>query len=101
MIPAILLPPARRDIREAVRWIAKDNVVAARGLRNAVLTAAKRIGDHPGIGLLRPEYADEPVRFLILTGYPYVIVYNSAASPPRISRVLHGARDIPSVLGRI
>ena len=101
MTAAILLPPARRDIREAVHWIAKDNPGAALGLRNAVLAAARRIGDHPKIGLLRPEYSDGPVRFLILTGYPYVLVYNAAASPPRIIRVLHGARDIPSVLGHI
>jgi len=101
MSAAILLPPARRDLREAVRWIAKDNPAAAQGLRNAVVTAARRIGEHPEIGLVRPEYADEPIRFFVLTGYPYILYYNSGTNPPRIARVLHGARDIPSVLGRI
>lgn len=101
MPPAVLLPPARRDIRDAVRWIAKDNPAAARGLRNAVLAAANRIGAHPDIGVVRPEYADAPIRFLVLTGYPYILVYNATASPPRIARVLHGARDIPAVLGHI
>lgn len=101
MRPAVLLPPARRDLREAVRWIAKDNPTAAQGLRNAVIVAARRIGEHPSIGLVRPDYADEPIRFYVLTGYPYVLLYNSGTEPPRIVRVLHGARDIPSVLGRI
>jgi toxin ParE1/3/4 len=101
MRSAILLPAARRDLREAVRWIASDNPDAAARLRNAVVAAAHRIGAHPEIGMVRPEYADEPIRFLVLTGYPYILVYNAAASLPRIARVLHGARDIPSVLGNI
>ena len=101
MTPAILLPRARRDLREAVHWIASDNPDAAHRLRNAVVTAAHRIGTHPEIGMVRPEYADKPIRFLVLTGFPYVLVYNAAGTPPRIVRVLHGARDIPSVLGHI
>lgn len=101
MTSAILLPAARRDLREAVRWIASDNPEAAARLRNTVVAAAHRIGAHPEIGMVRPEYADKPIRFLILTGFPYVLVYDAAASPPRIARVLHGARDIPSILGKI
>lgn len=101
MADAILTPRARHDILAATRWIAKDNPRAARGLRNAVALAAERIGKDPELGLLRPDYADAPVRFLVLTGYPYVLVYYASPIPPRIERVLHGARDIPSVLGRI
>jgi toxin ParE1/3/4 len=95
---SVLSPRARRDVLEAVRWIAKDNPAAALGLRDAVVAAARRIGEHPQIGVLRPELADEPVRFVMLTGYPYVIVYDSDREPPQILRVLHGARDLPEVL---
>ena len=95
---ADLSPRARRDLLEAVRWIAKDNPNAAAGLRDAVVAAAYRIGEHPGIGVLRPELADEPVRFVTLTGYPYVVVYDASEKPPLILRVLHGARDLPEVL---
>jgi toxin ParE1/3/4 len=99
MSAALLSPRARNDLLEAVRWIAKDNRVAARGLREAVVLAARRIGEHPQIGVLRPELADDPVRFLPLTGYPYLIVYDSADIPPLILRVLHGARDLPGLFG--
>ena len=98
MPSAVLAPQARRDLLEAAHWIAKDNPTAARGLRQAILDAAQRIGDHSQIGVVRPQLADEPIRFIILTGYPYLIVYNAERSPPLILRILHGARDLPDVL---
>jgi toxin ParE1/3/4 len=98
MAVAVLVPRARRDLLEAVRWIAKDNPAAATGLRIAVSKAAERIVNHPHIGVIRSELADNPVHFLILTGYPYVIVYDADTVPPLILRILHGARDLPEVL---
>ncbi|HXZ00977.1 MAG TPA: type II toxin-antitoxin system RelE/ParE family toxin [Stellaceae bacterium] len=98
MIPATLAPRARRDLLAAVRWIAADNPAAARALREAVARAARHIGEHSQVGRLRPDLADEPYRFLMLTGFPYLPVYNSAQTPPVILRVLHGARDLPGLL---
>ncbi|WP_316975760.1 type II toxin-antitoxin system RelE/ParE family toxin [Shumkonia mesophila] len=98
MTKAVLSPQARRDLLDAIRWIAKDNPAAARALRDGVATAATRIGKHGHIGSLRPELADEPYRFVTLTGFNYVIVYNAERRPPLIVRILHGARDLPEVL---
>jgi toxin ParE1/3/4 len=98
MAPAALSPRARRDLLEAIRWIAKDNPTAASGLRSAVIEAARRIGDHPRIGVVRAELADAPIHFLALTGFPYLIVYDADEIPPLILRVLHGARDLPDIL---
>jgi toxin ParE1/3/4 len=98
MTAATLSPAARDDVLDAVRWIARDNPAAAQALRNAVAAAAVTIGSHPEIGMLRADLADAPYRFLALTGFPYVIVYNAQRRPPRIVRILHGARDIPDVL---
>ena len=100
MTLAVLSLRAQRDLASAVRWIAKDNQTAARGLRDAISAAAERIGAHPQIGVVRLDVADEPMRFLSLAGYPYVVVYNADLTPPLILRVLHGARDIPSILHR-
>lgn len=60
--------------------------------------AARRLGDHPDSGVVRSDLADPPVRFLPLTGFPYVIVYDADRRPPLILRVLYGARDLPEVL---
>jgi toxin ParE1/3/4 len=98
MIRARLAPAARRDLLEAARWIAKDNPAAAIALGEGVARTARMIGDHPYIGELRPAVASSPYRFLGLTGFPYLIVYNPDTRPPLIVRVLHGARDLPEVL---
>jgi len=98
MTAAVLAPAARRDLLGVVRWIANDHPAAARALRDAVAAAAGRIGARNHIGVLRPELADEPYRFVTLTGFPYVIVYNAERRPPLVVRVLHGARDLPEIL---
>jgi len=98
MSVAVPSPRARRDLLNAARWIARENPTAARGLRDAVLKAAERIGRYSECGSLRPDLADKPYRFLTLTGFPYVSVYNPGRNPALIVRILHGARDLPKVL---
>jgi toxin ParE1/3/4 len=98
MTHAVLAPRARRDLLAAVRWIAKDNPAAARALSDAAAKAAMLIGEYSEIGTTRPTLADERYRFVMLTGFPYVIVYNAKRTPPLIVRILHGARDQPRLL---
>ncbi len=98
MTAAALSPAARCDLIHAVRWIAKDNPHAARGLRDAVANAARHIGRHNSIGVARPDLTDPPYRFFMLAGFPYIIVYNADRRPALIVRILHGARDLPELL---
>jgi toxin ParE1/3/4 len=97
MTSARLAGRARRDLLIASNWIARENPKAAQALRDAVLATAQRLGDYPELGVNRPEIATGPYRFLFLTGFPYIIVYNAARTPPLILRVLHGARDLPEL----
>ncbi len=98
MPAARLTRRARTELGQALRWIANDNVSAARALQEAVAKAAEMIGDHPEIGRARPEIARGPYRITPLTGYPYLLVYNAVRRPPLIVRFVHGARDLPTVL---
>ncbi|MBF0461639.1 MAG: type II toxin-antitoxin system RelE/ParE family toxin [Magnetococcales bacterium] len=98
MKPAILSSQAREEFLEAIRWIARDNPASAQQLRNAVYQAARNLGDHPLSGRARADLAPLPVRFLPMTGFPYIIVYDAALQPPVILRFLHGARDLPAIL---
>jgi toxin ParE1/3/4 len=98
MTNARLAPAARRDLLEAARWIAKDNPAAAAALREGVAKVAQILGEHPYVGNLRPAVANVPYRFLGLTGFPYLVVYNPDRRPPLILRVLHTARDLPEAL---
>ncbi len=96
--PAVLAPEARAELLKAVRRIAKDNEAAARRLRRAVGAAARLIGEHPQAGRLQPLLAPPRYRFWSLTDFHYVVVYESAARPPRIARILHTTQDLPPLL---
>lgn len=98
MTQARLTGRARRDLLSASNWIARENPDTAQALHDAVAKAAQRISDYPQLGVSRPELAAEPYRFLLLTGFPYVIIYNAVRTPPLIVRILHGARDLPELL---
>jgi toxin ParE1/3/4 len=95
---AVIAPRARRDLVAAIRWIRNDNPLAARALRDAVAKAAERIGTYPRIGVVRLDLTSGPYRFVVLTGFPYLIVYAEDHDPPLIVRVVHGARDLPRLL---
>ncbi len=97
-VPAILSPGAQRDLLAAAHWISRDNPDAAHALRHAVITAARRIGEHIQVGVTRSDLMSDDFRLLVLTGFPYIIVYNAERRPPVIVRVLHTARDLPEVL---
>jgi len=99
MTPAAFSPRALRELESAVRWIASDNPAAAQALHDAVVRAAERIGQHPNIGSLRPELTSSlRHRFVILTGFPYLIVYAADRTPPLIVRMVHSARDLARLL---
>jgi toxin ParE1/3/4 len=85
-------------VAEAVRWIARDSRPAARRLRVAIADLAGLLGEHPQLGTARPELADEPLRFGVVRGFPYLALFDPTTNPPVILRVLHGARDLPELL---
>ena len=53
---------------------------------------------NPFIGATRPRLGADRFRFLLLIGYPYVVVYTADTDPPRVLRVLHSSRDLPRIL---
>ena len=89
---------ARRELLAATRWIARDSPGAARALRAAVLQAGQLIGEHPLAGAQRPELTSAPLRFLTVKRFAYLLAYDPDSDPPMIVRILHAARDLPTVL---
>jgi len=96
---ATFSPQAKRDLIEAEAWIRSERPRAAAAFRQAVLRGARQIFEQPKCGVERLEIADRPHRFLVVSGFPYLLVYDAERRPPLIVRVLHGARDLPAVLG--
>ena len=91
-----LSPEAANDIREIWSYIGGEGLRAARGIRVKLFDACQKIADHPRIGHRREELTAKPVLFLPVGSY--LIVYNPAARPLELVRVLRGARDISGLL---
>ncbi len=94
----LFAPRARRGLRNASVWIGRENPVAANALISEALRVANLLAKQPMLGRQRPGLLPEPYRFWSLRGFPYLLVYNAAASPPQILRVLHTARGLAPVL---
>jgi antitoxin ParD1/3/4/toxin ParE1/3/4 len=87
----VLSPAATADV-EQIEAVLDEHAPAATdrvltGLRDAM----RRIAASPGIGHLRDDLADEPLRFYSV--WSYLIVYR-LTEPVEIVRVVHGARDV-------
>ncbi len=85
-----LRPKAEEDIAEIALYIAADNPRAAQTWIDSIQSLCRRIGEMPGIGAPRPEFA-EGLRIAPLG--KYLVLYIEAAGHADILRVIHGARD--------
>ncbi len=92
-------PQASGDLFEIWSYIAADNPEAAGRVENAIYEACARIAQMPLAGQVRKDLTALPLRFWTLARYPnYLIVYDPAATPLQIIRILHGKRDVKSIL---
>lgn len=56
----------------------------------------RKLAEFPGLGHVREDLAEEPLRFWAV--YSYLIIYRSNQRPIEIIRVLHGAQDVRAIL---
>ena len=90
----IYAPEAETDILAIARRIADDNLDAAERFIETIDEKAHLLLTAPEMGLRRDELAPG------LRSFPvgnYVIFYRVAKRGIEVARVLHGARDIPSL----
>ena len=92
----LLTGPAKDDIREIISYIRERSPEAAKRVRTELREAMRRLAEIPGIGHVRNDLADEALRFWSV--YSYLIVYRPETDPLQVLRVLHGARDIKTIL---
>jgi len=95
--PFILTPSAARDVDEILGYVLEQSGPhSALHVREHLLDGLMKIASHPGMGHTRNDLADESLR--VWTVFSYLIVYRPEARPIQIIRILHGARDIPTIL---
>jgi len=85
-------PQARDDFRELLQYIAKDNLYAARSVRERIEARVAALPDNPAVG--RPGRV-QGTRELVVPGTPYLIPYRVRDNRLEILRVYHGARQWP------
>lgn len=98
--PFQLTPRALNDLDEIWNYIAEDNVDAANRVESAIFAACSSVARHPLLGSRRAEITPLPVRFWTVTRFPnYIVVYRPDTQPLQVVAVLHGKRDIKTVIG--
>lgn len=87
---------AKNDLRDILTYIARDNLVAAKKMREKFREGFALLAEHPYIGQQREDITALPLRFWPV--YSYQIIYNAEANPLQIIRILSGYRDIGGIL---
>jgi toxin ParE1/3/4 len=91
----LLSPAATADVEQIQAFLDTHAPHATDAVLSRIHDAMRRIASTPGIGHLRRDLADEPLRFLAV--WSYLVIYR-VTSPVEIVRVVHGARDVARAL---
>jgi plasmid stabilization system protein ParE len=96
----VLAPAAKREIAEIWTCYASEvgDVDLADRIRGEIFEGIRSVARTPGIGHLRYDLSDEPLRFWRVRNY--LFIYRVGVRPMQVARVLHGARDVEAILAR-
>jgi len=84
-------PAARHDLRDIVRFIARDNPERAESFGYELVRRTDILHDHPEAGRIVPEYRNARIREIIYRPYRLDIERGLV----EIARVWHAARGNP------
>ena len=97
MIKYALSFEAEADL-QSIRTFVRNEAgpIAAHSTLTKVMKAIRFLSITPGAGHIREDLTDEEYRFWSV--YSYMIIYDATTEPIGIVRILHGNRDISSIL---
>ncbi len=88
-----LSPEAEGDLDDIKQYyVQQGGVRVARYVLQEIRNALRFLAANPGAGHTRADLTDEPMKFWSV--FSYLIVYDPAARPIGIARVLHGNQDL-------
>jgi plasmid stabilization system protein ParE len=93
-----LHPLAAQDITEIWEYIAEDNPLAARRVREEILRRIRAVVPFPNQGRKRPDLTSRPLRFILVR--EYLIAYAPEEKPLWVVAVMQGRRN-PRVMAAI
>lgn len=88
-------PASRDDLRDIVRFIARDNPQRAESFGYELMRRTDILQEHPEAGRIVPEYRDSRLREIIYRPYPIVYRLKVEGNSIEIARVWHAARGTP------
>jgi plasmid stabilization system protein ParE len=91
-----LSPEALDDLQLIHDFIAVDSAEAAERVIDQFFEAFEQLAAWPKTGHVRTDLTSKSVRFWPLGSY--LVVYRDHSASIQIVAVLHGSRDVPSVL---
>jgi toxin ParE1/3/4 len=83
---------AKADAREALAYIAQDNLAAAYGVYGEIEQQVALLADFPKMGR---SGRVKGTRELVITRTPYIVAYRVKGDTVQVLRVLHGAQQWP------
>lgn len=86
---------AKADLAEIWVFIAKDSVRAADRIQKRILSRFPLLAARPSMGRIRPELLPDLRSFAV---GKYLIFFRLTDDGIEVYRILHGARDLPSIL---
>jgi len=86
------------DLLEIRDYIRKDSPESARRVMVRFVEAFRLLASRPTLGYTREDLLVPSLRFWPVGSY--LVVYVAAKRPIEIVAVVHGARDVPSVINR-
>lgn len=93
----LLTADAARDLKVIQAYLVRQGGASlARYVLRELREAFWFLAANPEVGHRRPDLTDAPVKFW--TVFSYLVVYDPAKRPIEVLNVLHGARDIASLL---
>ena len=94
----VLHPLAAQDIAEIWEYIAADNPLAARRVREEIYDGIRGLLLFPHRGHMRPDLTSRPLRFILVR--EYLIAYAPDEKPLWVVAAMHGRRN-PRVMAAI
>ena len=94
MATARFTPLARSDLKEIRDFIARDKLSVASQYMAMLKQKCELLANSPGLGIQRDEYC----RLYKFPVDSYLIFYRPSQTGIDVIRVLHGSRDIDSIL---
>ena len=88
-------PAARDDLRDLVRFIARDNPDRAASFGLQLIQRAETIQQFPEMGRIVPEQRDPCVRQIVVRPYRVIYRLRHESQLIEVVRVWHGARGEP------